>query len=162
VGGRRTRPVPGCVGWRTIPTPRGHALIGAAVTRNPRAASTRLCVARGTRPCLGRPTLEAGDSPRATCVVERGPRRRAPVGAHGAALGDCAVSAPRHRHRQDASSGSRARPHPQGYQAGQYPCQRGDWPGLVHWIRHRLASATRAPGPCAAGSDRRDTRLHGP
>ena len=97
---------------RTLPTPRRHALIGAALTRNPRAAATRLCVARGARSCLGRPALTAGASPRATYVVERGPWRRVPVEAHGAAVGDCVVSAPRHRHRYGACSGSSARPHP--------------------------------------------------
>jgi hypothetical protein len=32
-------------------------------------------------------------------------------------------------------------------------------PGLAYRLWHRLACATRAAGPCAAGSDSRDTRL---
>ena len=31
LGGRGVRPVPGRAGWRTVPAPRGHALIGAAL-----------------------------------------------------------------------------------------------------------------------------------
>jgi hypothetical protein len=78
--------------------PRRNALIGASLTRNPRAAATRLCIARGARSCMGCPALTAGASPRATSIVERGPRRRVPVEAHGTAVGDSGVSAPRHRH----------------------------------------------------------------
>ena len=40
--------------------------------------------------------------------------------------------------------------------------RRRDRRGAAHRLWHRLASATRAPGPRAAGGDRRDTRLHGP
>src|ERR1700722_20413204 len=74
LGGRRARPVPGRLGWRTFPAPRCHALIGAAITRNPRAAAKRLCVARGAGSCVGRPALEPGASTRAAHAFDGGPR----------------------------------------------------------------------------------------
>src|ERR1700692_5084512 len=100
----------GRFGWRTFPTPRCHALIGAALTRNPRAAATRLCVARGAGSCVGRPALETGASPRAACALDGGPRWGVLVEAPGAALGDRVISAPRDRYRYGAWSGSPARP----------------------------------------------------
>ena len=39
--------------------------------------------------------------------------------------------------------------------------ERGDRPGLAHGIRHRVATAARAPGARAARSHRGNARLHG-
>ena len=50
---------------------------------------------------------------------------------------------------------------PQGHQAGQHPGGRGKRRRVADRVRHRLASAARAPGPRAAGGDRRHARLHG-
>jgi hypothetical protein len=46
-------------------------------------------------------------------------------------------------------------------QAGQHPGGRGKRRGVADGIWHCLASTARAPGPRAAGGDRRDARLHG-
>ena len=57
--------------------------------------------------------------------------------------------------------GARARADPQGHQAGQHPGGHGQRRRLADRLRHRLAPAARAPGPGAAGGDRRHARLHG-
>src|SRR5882757_2812611 len=104
--------MPGRLGWRTFPTPRCHALIGAALTGNPREAATRLCLAIGAGSCVGRPALETGASLRAACALDGGPRWGVLVEAPGAALGDRVISATRDRHRYGACAASPARPHP--------------------------------------------------
>src|SRR5271167_4897649 len=97
---------------RTVLTPGCCAHVSAPVAANPRAVATGLYAAGGTRSCLGRPALEAGASQRAAYALDRRPRRRTLVEAPGASLGDWVVSAPRHRRRYGACSGSPARAHP--------------------------------------------------
>ena len=99
--------------------------------------------------------------PRAADARARGPRRRAPGPAPGAALGDHVVPARCHRPGDRAGPAPRAGPHPQGRQAGPHPRRRRDRRGLADRLRHRLPPAARAPGPRAARGDRRDARLHG-
>src|SRR5467141_3811135 len=58
-------------------------------------------------------------------------------------------------------TGPPARPRPQGHQAGQYPGEPHDRRGQAHRLRHRFASAARAPGARAARIDRGHAGLYG-
>ena len=55
----------------------------------------------------------------------------------------------------------RARPHPQRYQASQYPGQQLDLGGLADGFRHRVTPPTRAPGAGIDRTNRRNAGLYG-
>ena len=55
----------------------------------------------------------------------------------------------------------RARPHPQRYQAGQYPRQQRDLVGLADGFRHCISPPTRTTDAGIDRSNRRNARLHG-
>src|SRR5580658_6762385 len=95
--GRGIHPLPGRMGRRTVPSSERRALVSTAVAGNPRAIATRLHATGGVRPRLGGASLEAGASRGAAYAFDRGPRRRAPLTAPRASLGDPIVSARGHQ-----------------------------------------------------------------
>ena len=56
---------------------------------------------------------------------------------------------------------SRARPHPQGHQAGQHSGEQRDGGGAAHRVRHRIAARSSATAVRASRRPQRHARLYG-